>query len=91
MSKPTFAQVWDRINTHVGQTFHTKTGMEFTYDISGETFFSSRANQRIPKSDFAGAYAIVPIEGPGKINQLSRGPAYVWAVLHDVRISKGQW
>jgi len=30
-----------------------------------------------------------PLEGPGAINRLVQGPAYVWAVLHDQRISSG--
>ena len=91
MAKPSFAQVWDRIVAHEGQEFHTKTGLEFTYEISSEGFLPSRTSYRIAKSDFAGAYAIVPFQGPGQINKLSRGPAYVWAVLHDRRISNGQW
>ena len=28
---------------------------------------------------------MVPIPGPGSINRIVQGPAYVWAVLHDDR------
>jgi alpha-beta hydrolase superfamily lysophospholipase len=31
----------------------------------------------------------VPLDGPGLINHIARGPAYVWAVLHDPRITLG--
>jgi hypothetical protein len=34
---------------------------------------------------------MVPIKGPGIISGTIRGPSYVWAVLHDPRISLGQW
>jgi len=91
VARPTFEEIWVRIVAHAGQGFGTKTGLEFTYEILNDGFFPSRTKYRISKSDFAGAYAIVPFEGPGQINQVARGPAYIWAVLHDRRISKGQW
>ncbi len=30
----------------------------------------------------------MPVEGPGRINDLVRGPAYIWAILNDNRIVK---
>jgi hypothetical protein len=42
-------------------------------------------------SRFRKAYEMVPIKGHGGINEIVRGPAYVWAVLHDARISSGEW
>jgi len=86
-----FEEVWRRIVVHEGEIFHTKTGREFTYRIDGEGFYPSRTNYRISKSDFRKVYEIVPIPGPGVINGMVRGPSYVWAVLHDQRISLGEW
>ncbi len=40
--------------------------------------------------DFYKAYDLIPINGPGAINNLVRGPANVWVVLHDSRISSGE-
>ena len=86
-----FQEIWTRIVAHPGQTFHTKTALEFTYEMEGDGFCPSRAAYRISKTDFETAYDMVPIDGPGVINNIVRGPAYVWAVLHDNRISSGEW
>ena len=91
MPNTPFEEIWRRIVTHEGEIFRTKTGLEFTYRIDGEGFYPSRTNYRISKTDFRKAYEIVPIDGPGVINDIVRGPAYVWAVLHDQRISLGEW
>lgn len=89
--KASFEQIWRRIVAHEGETFHTKTGLEFTYEIKGKAFYPSRTNYRISRADFRAAYQIVPIDGPGKITWIVRGPSYIWAVLHDQRISGGEW
>jgi len=86
-----FEEIWSRITVHAGETFHTKTGLKFTYKIKGSGFYPSRTNYRISKTDFRTAYRMVPIDGPGAINEIVRGPSYVWAVLHDQRISVGKW
>ncbi len=88
---PPFDKIWNRIIAHAGENFYTKTGLEFTYKINGDIFYPSRTNYKIPKADFEKAYAYVPIDGPSVINYVVRGPAYVWAVLHDQRISNGMW
>ena len=84
--KPDFETVWQRLRGHQGEEFKTKTGLPFSYKISGDIFWPSRTNYNIAKSDFAKAFELLPIAGPGEINELVRGPAYVWAVLHDRRI-----
>lgn len=85
-----FGDIWDRIREHEGEIFHTKTGLEFTFKIQGEGFYPSRTKYRISRSDFKKAYQFYPIEGPGDINQIVRGPTYIWSVLHDKRISSGE-
>jgi hypothetical protein len=87
----TFEEVWNRIVALQGEIFHTKTGLKFTYKIEGDGFCPSRTEYRIDKSDFEKACEMVPIEGPGTINNLVRGPAYIWAVLHDKRVSMEEW
>lgn len=87
MSDSEFNLTWKRILTHSNETFYTKSGLEFTYHIKGDGFFPSRTTYRISKADFRKVHDIFPIEGPGVINDIVRGPAYVWAVLHDQRIS----
>jgi len=70
MPNTPFEEIWRRIVTHEGEIFRTKTGLEFTYRIDGEGFYPSRTNYRISKTDFRRAYEIVPIDGPGVINDI---------------------
>ena len=42
----------------------------------------------MPKSNIKKAYYKMPIKGPGEINNLVRGPAYIWVILNDSRIVK---
>jgi hypothetical protein len=65
--------------------------LEFTYKIDGEGFYPSRTSYRISKTDFKKAYEMVPIDGPGVISEIVRGPTYIWGVLHHQRISLGGW
>ncbi len=90
MAKTSFEDIWRRIVVHQGELFHTKTGLEFTYEVEREAFYPSRTNYRISRADFRTAYQMVPIDGPGVIRWKVRGPSYIWAVLHDRRISKGE-
>ena len=87
----TFNDVWNRIIRFKGEEFETKTHLPFTYEIKGKVFRSNRTEYNISKSDFEKAFAQVPLDGPGKISGTVRGSAYVWAVLHDKRVSKGDW
>ncbi len=90
LTTASFEEVWGRIVTHTGEIFHTKTGLEFTYRVEGNGVYPSRTDYRIPKTDFEKAYQRVPCR-PADINKIVRGPAYVWAILHDKRnLSKGQ-
>lgn len=91
MKKPTFSEIWNRIDSLVGQLFHTKTGREFTYMVSGNTIVPSRTDYQLSKADFEKVYRMVPLSGPGSVNGIVRGPAYIWAILHDERVTKGAW
>ena len=84
--KPSIDVIWNRLKKHQGQEFKTKTGKPFSYEISGTIFRTNRTKYNITRSDFAKALKWGPIESPGDINNLVRGPSYVWAVLHDRRI-----
>ena len=88
---PTIETIWLRLKQLEGESFETKTGLPFTFEISGDVFRPSRTKYNISKGDFAKALELVPIEGPGEIRDLVRGSAYIWAVLHDSRIKKADW
>lgn len=89
--KPSIDDVWRRIETVQGEEFMTKTGKPFAYAVSGNTFYPGRTDYAIGKKDFETVLGLVPVDGPGKISRLVRGPAYVWAVLHDRRIRGKDW
>lgn len=91
ISKPSIEEVWSRLRNAEGDEFVTKTGLPFTFEISGDVFHPSRTKYNISKADFRKALALVPFDGPGVINNTVRGPAYVWAVLHDKRIRRENW
>jgi hypothetical protein len=88
---PRFDEVWNRIVSHAGERFQTKRGLEFTYSIEADIFVPSRTNYRISKGDFEKAYVLVPFDGPGIINNTVRGPASIWAVLHEQFIRQNDW
>jgi hypothetical protein len=91
MMSRSFEEIWKQIVARAGETFHTKTGLEFTYRVDSDEVYPNRTNYRIPKTDFKTAFKLVPIDGQGKIYRSVRGPAYVWTILHDPKISRGEW
>lgn len=88
---PSIDEVWRRIEAHEGETFHTKAGLPLTYAVTGRTLTTNRAEQGLGFSDFATALELVPFDGPGDVTWDVRGPAYVWAILHDPRIRQSDW
>jgi hypothetical protein len=88
---PSFAVVWKRVAELQGEGFATITGLPFTYRVEGDALFPSRTEYRLSKKNVEKAYNIVPFDGPGVINRIVRGPAYVWAILHDPRVARGRW
>jgi len=91
LKKEPFEEIWDRILSYEGTKFHLINGEAFTYEITGNILHPSRTKWNIPKSHIMRSYNIVPFSGPGVISKEIMGPSYVWAILHDVRISLGEW
>lgn len=81
-----FKEVWCKIEKHAGETFRTKDGEEFTYTVEGDLFVSSEPEQTISKNDFEKAFQSPDVD-PGEMVKIVKGPAFVWSVLHDERIS----
>lgn len=81
-----FTEIWKRILSSQGEIFYTISGLPFTYTIKGARLRPSRTDYNISLSDIEKAYQMIPLRGPSEINDLVRGPAYVWAILHDPRI-----
>jgi hypothetical protein len=91
MLKPSFVEIWKRIVSFENEEFRTISNLPFTYEICGNTLFTNRTDYNLSKADFAKAYDLVPINSPAVITKLVRGPSYIWAILHDERISKKEW
>jgi len=41
---------------------------------------------KLPKSSFKKSVYMMPLDGPGKIKDIVRGPSYIWSILNDKRI-----
>lgn len=89
--KPSFGEVWQQIVRLEGETFKTITGLPFEYVMDGEALIPSRTDYRLSRGNFEKAFARVPIAQPREISNDVRGPSYVWAILHDPRVSSGRW
>jgi hypothetical protein len=81
----TIDMLWRRIIDRQGETFRQQRGQEFTYRVRGDVLVPSTTKQNLPKSQFAAAAALLPLQGPGEIQHL-RGPSYLYAILTDPRI-----
>lgn len=88
--KPSPKQIWRRVRRHSGESFHTKTGLEFTYEVDGEGILPSRTDYRLSRSDLEEVHRRAPLDGPGEVSDIVRGSAYLWAIIHDERISDGE-
>ena len=91
MPRASIDDVWRRLKTLDGHEFEAKTGTPFTFEIDGDVFHPSRTKYNVAKADFRKALELVPFDGPGVVNSVVRGPAYVWAVLHDKRVRRQDW
>jgi hypothetical protein len=83
--------IWDHIASLEAAEFHTKTGRPFTFTVSGDVLQVSRTEYNLSKANFAKALEIAPVDGPGTIRNIVRGPPYVWALLHEARVRNSKW
>jgi hypothetical protein len=82
-----FEEVWNKITKHQNEIFYTKRGLEVKYTVNDERLYHNRTNPEIPKSHFLKAYKKFPLKGPGDINDIVVGSAYIYAILTDDRIT----
>ncbi|WP_306368155.1 hypothetical protein [Nocardiopsis sp. CC223A] len=81
----TFDGVRHSIEACAGQVFHTKRGIPFGYAVRHGQVHLNNTDRVIPRTDFAEAYALMPLSGPGRIQDL-QGPSYIFGILTDPRI-----
>ena len=90
MTVPGIGAVWERIRAHEGEPFRQKSGNAFRYTVGDAWLRPDRTNRMLPRKDFERALELVPLDGPAQIQRL-QGPSYIWAVLMDDRIRRGDW
>lgn len=83
-----FGVVWNRIASCQGEGFRTIRGLPFTYVMGGDYVVPDRTAYPLHASNFKKAYEAGPVPGPGSMPKNVMGPSYVWAILHDPRISR---
>jgi hypothetical protein len=81
-----FERVWRRIVASAGRECRTKFGFSFHYRVDGLWVITDRMVHRIPKSDFAAAWTLMRLRGPGYFNDGATAPSYVHAILTDPHI-----
>lgn len=82
-----FESTWATIRSCSGEEFSTVSGLPFTYKISGDYLQPSRTKVELTKAQFKKVFDVMPINGPGDVNQLVMGSAYIFAILTDRRIN----
>src|SRR5438105_3890062 len=65
-----FGMAWRRIEAHAGEEFQTKTGLPFTYQVTGTSVVPDRTGYPLHASNFRAAFELLPLKGPGEINTL---------------------
>ncbi len=84
-----FKDVWRRIQRQAGETFHTITGLPFTYTVLGDYLRVARdgeeINRSFSKTNFRQAAEMMPTDGPGGLRG-RQGAPYTWAILADARV-----
>lgn len=90
--KPSFAEVWQRIQAHAGHRFRLARGREITYTVVDDVVHIDGSDSRVHISQFQHALDLVPVTGPSVFDEASLwGPSYLYAIMMDARISCNQW
>lgn len=90
MPRAPFEEIWKRIVAHAGAPFETKRRLPFTFRVQGDAVVPSRTDYVLHRSDFETAHGMTPCQGPAALGDRVRGPSYIWAILHDPRVRRGE-
>lgn len=88
-TKITLENYWELITAHQGETFYTKKGLPFTYEVVGKELFADRRERSINRQTFEKAIMRInescgDIKGPKALKLY--GAPYIWAVLTQIGI-----
>jgi hypothetical protein len=82
--------VWSRIRSHEGEEFALVRGDIFRYEMFDNYLRPVGRVRHLSKSTFAKALPRVPLQNTTDVSDL-QGPSYVFAILTDKRIRRGDW
>ena len=84
------AEVWSRIESHAGEDFKLIGGQVFQYEVPGNYLRPVGRVRHLSRTNFAKALDRLPLENTVSVRDL-QGPSYVFAILMDDRIRRGDW
>ena len=84
------ATVWSRIRQHEGEGFQLIRGDVFTYEMFDNYLLPVGRVRHLSRTNFGKALVRVPLDGYQSVKDL-QGPSYVYAILMDPRIRRGEW
>jgi dephospho-CoA kinase len=82
--------VWGRVRAHAGEPFTLVRGARFEYEMFDNYLRPVGRVRGLSRSNFAKALARVPFQNTRDISDL-QGASYVFAILMDERIRRGDW
>jgi hypothetical protein len=86
--KPSYEDIWNKIRKYQGTLFHTKSGIQFTYQIRNTSIIVDGLNFPLTDTALRMAYDMWPVDGPGGFNKkFSRG-SHVWGIFAGVTKDK---
>jgi hypothetical protein len=87
---PEIDEVWSRIESHAGERFELLRGGSFSYEVNGAHLLPVGRARSLSKTNFANGLSRVPLDNTTSVRDL-QGPSYVYAILMDRRIRRGDW
>lgn len=91
--KESFEAIWQKFIENQGNNFSTIKNITFTYSIGEDDSFNPSVPAYHPKAsnkeNIRKAYEQWPVKGPSFFSKDIFAASYVWGVLNDSRIIKG--
>ncbi len=91
---PRWSLLWQRLEEHQGETFHTMRGVTFTYALNvtvvNHVLFQP-VGRHVHRADICHAVEEWPVSGPGGFQPRIGQPRYVYGLVSDERIRRGDW
>jgi hypothetical protein len=82
-------EIWRNILKNEGNTFYTKTGIDFLYSVNGNSLYPKPSNGStifpITKTTLEDAMELMPLRNTVPL-QKYKAPSYIYAILTDKRI-----